>query len=364
MPIDFVVDAFWGSGGKGKVSAAYAAKKEIKILSTSNHPNAGHTYRDRDKTFVFKILHSAAALGECDCFISADSVIDPLQLSLELRENPDAMVGIHERAIIRTHCDIKDEQINHANIASTMQGGCAASVRKMQRPLLGRHDVGILEDYDQFPYLNEFFDSGQLCIMGNNEFFRQIFRAAEHDRVLHEVAQGYALSIDHGTHYPHCTYRNCLVASALDDLGLPPKLVGDVILVVRTFPIRVGNLDEYSSGDFPPDCRETTWDEIFQRAGFPESERKPEFTTVTKRQRRVATPSYETLQRAALQNGATGSVITFIEYLGWENREAKTFSDLNARAKQYIDQVEEITEAPVIGVSTGPMHEDMIWRQM
>jgi adenylosuccinate synthase len=212
------------------------------------------------------------------------------------------------------------------------------------------------------PKLRNYMNHGCLSVLDNKEFFRQYYKQAVDGDVLHEVAQGYGLSIDHGTHYPHCTYRNCLVASALDDLGMPAKLVGRVILVVRTFPIRVGNLDGNSSGDFPLDSHETTWEEIYEAAGFPQEERKPEYTTVTKRKRRVATPSFETLRMAALQNDATESVVTFIEYLGWENRLAKSFAELNDRAYRYINLVEETTGVPVIGISTGPMHDQMIWR--
>ena len=58
---------------------------------------------------------------------------------------------------------------------------------------------------------------------------------------LLEVAQGFGLSLL-GDFYPHCTSRNCTVAAGFDDMMLPLRYVGPVVLSARTFPTRVGNL--------------------------------------------------------------------------------------------------------------------------
>src|SRR5262245_105974 len=120
MPLDIVIDAFWGSGGKGKVSAAYADRIGHRHLSTSNHPNAGHTFRDDERTIVFKNLHSAAALGNRFCYLSADSVIDIGQLMNEITVSQPLHTFIHERAMWLHPDDLKEEQQSaKTRIAST-----------------------------------------------------------------------------------------------------------------------------------------------------------------------------------------------------------------------------------------------------
>lgn len=59
---NILLDAFWGSSGKGKVSAWLADAFGVSHVSSSNFPNAGHTFQSGDYKFVAKALPTALAL--------------------------------------------------------------------------------------------------------------------------------------------------------------------------------------------------------------------------------------------------------------------------------------------------------------
>ena len=97
------------------------------------------------------------------------------------------------------------------------------------------------------------------------------------------------LSLNSGFAYPYCTSREITVSSTLSDVQVHPSYLGKVCVSIRTFPIRVGNIIDNGSivgysGPFYPDSIELSWEDI----GV-----EPELTTITKRERRVATFSYE-----------------------------------------------------------------------
>ena len=100
-----------------------------------------------------------------------------------------------------------------------------------------------------------------------------------------EVPQGFELSLNSGLSYPYCTSREITVEQSMSDAQVHPSLLGEVYVVIRTFPIRVGNIVENGkvvgySGPFASDTEEITWESI----GVPD-----EYTTNTKRKRRVST---------------------------------------------------------------------------
>src|SRR5260370_1253782 len=97
--------------------------------------------------------------------------------------------------------------------------------------------------------------------------------------VIVEGTQGFGLSLIHGPDYPHVTSRDTTAAGFASEVGLSPRQVEEIILVVRTFPIRVG-------GPSGPLANEMTWEEIRELSGAPRVFH--EFTSVTNKLRRVA----------------------------------------------------------------------------
>src|SRR5207245_5595420 len=97
--------------------------------------------------------------------------------------------------------------------------------------------------------------------------------------VIVEGTQGFGLSLLHGPHYPHVTARDTTAAGFAAEVGLSPRQIEEIILVIRTFPIRVG-------GNSGPLEDEISWAEIQRLSGA--SEVQPEYTSVTGRLRRFA----------------------------------------------------------------------------
>jgi len=384
-----MLDQAWGSSGKAKMSCHLADKHHVSIASASCYPNSGHSavYGGDKRKYVFKVLPSPASLNveredsNIPLYLSPGTGFHIEQLLKEFvfSGNPD--IVIHDRASIVTDDHRQRESgtgtDSTKHIASTMQGSGAALSDKVMRK------AGVLLARDLTPSTLEQYAS-TLDIPGldigafieNTEIMPALdFRKRVQSELysgatwLHEGSQGYALSIDHGSHYPHCTSRNCTSMKALDDLGVPPQSIGDVYLNLRTFPIRVGNLVEDgievgNSGGFYPDCEEMTWEQVAKGANMSEDDAtaliERERTTVTKRIRRVCTFSWIGLRDACETNGVTKLCANFIQYFGVENANAKCRAALNSEARAFLDRLEAETNLPVVAIGTGADHDAII----
>ena len=80
-------------------------------------------------------------------------------------------------------------------------------------------------------------------------------------RILLEGTQGTSLSLHHGP-YPHVTTRDTTVSGCLADAGIAPSNVRRIIMVCRTYPIRVG-------GPSGPLAYEVDMQAIHERSGIP-----------------------------------------------------------------------------------------------
>lgn len=326
-----LLDTSWGSSGKGKVASTLALQYSVTDASTCNMPNAGHTVEVNGERTVYKVLPAASHFGAVS-WLGPGSVIDPQRLGTEDAFGKTSAIFIHDRAGTLRPEHAERERNELSIISSTMQGSGACLAEKVMRK--GKLWEGI---------------DG---VAGAN--FRRAYLAAVKEGVaLHEIAQGWGLSLDHGTHYPHCTSRNCGVGRAMDDMAIPPQLVGDVYGVVRTFPIRVGNTADGYSGGWLPDQREVTWEEIERNTGLTGLAEK-ERTTVTKRVRRVATFSHSLLTDCIKHNGVTKLWVTFAEYLDAKAYKVRHWDYLPTAVREFVTEIEDYNNIEVVGVSTGP----------
>ena len=290
---------------------------------------------------------------DASLWICPGSVFDPA-LALKEREmcGHTGDVLVHSRAtLLRPTDKAAENEIGSIRaIASTGQGCSVAMQRKRNREtdaLWGSHQAGKF--------------SGTLPSVWSDVVHEVL---AKKEMWLHEVSQGWALSLDWGTHYPQCTSRNCTTQGALDEVGVSPALLGDVYLNLRTYPIRVGNTAEGNSGGWWWDQTEVDWDHVAATCGMdPAILKTRELTTVTKRLRRVATFSYDLVARAARHNGATKIVINFANYIcpGVEGLRGDSLSILPKAARVFVDSVERATNVQVVGVGTGADLQDMVW---
>lgn len=121
-----------------------------------------------------------------------------------------------------------------------------------------------------------------------------------------EGTQGFGLSLLHGGYWPNATSRDTSAAGLLSEAGLSPLDVDDVTLVLRYHPIRV-------AGNSGPLLNETTWEQVQRLSG--RVDRLIEYTTVTKKVRRIAQFDPELVRRAIEINRPTRIVLNHIDYI-------------------------------------------------
>lgn len=365
-----VTDGSWGSCGKGLITTALAAKNRPEIISTTNMANAGHTAVHTDgRKFVAKALPSATALhswlGDYDPAI----VVGPsaaFDLEQMLKEIELCNVGhstiIHSRAgvILDEHKQLEcDNQDGTKHIASTMQGCGAFLAEKIMR----RKNLRLARDYEQ---LKRYAESN-ICELAKRitgadaqSFPIALYMLMKAGvTILHEGSQGFSLDINHGSHYPQCTSRGTTAMQNAADMGISHLHLGDIYLVIRPYPIRVGNVVEGGStvgysGDCYGDHHEMTWAEVAKAAGAPEEVMAGELTTVTKRLRRVFSFSAMQLRDAVVVNGATKIALNFANYIDWNCFGVGDFNALPTKVTDFIAKIEDIAGIPVTVVGTGP----------
>jgi len=377
-----VTDGQWGSCGKGLITTALAARYRPEIISTTNMANAGHTavHENGEDKFVAKALPSAAILRQwiagydphivvgCSAAFTIEQMHDEIQLT-----GSNYQLTIHERAGVITEAHKAAEgslETGTKHVASTMQGCGAFLADKIMR----RKDLKLARDY---PELNSHMPEHLGKKIDNiNPAIRDAVAGMSLPRalatlmhlfditILHEGAQGFSLDINHGSHYPQCTSRSTTAMQNLADMGLNHTHVGDIYLVIRPFPIRVGNVIEEGktvgySGDCYDDHEETTWTEVAQQCNAPPEVMQGELTTVTKRLRRVFTFSEKQLREAVAINGATKIALNFANYIDWACYGTSEYRELPTKVVDFITRIEDIAGIPVTVVGTGP-HNDHV----
>ena len=384
-----VTDGQWGSCGKGLITTALAAKHRPEVISTTNMANAGHTavWHDGQK-FIAKALPSATVLSKWMSdykpiiIVGSSSAFHIDQLIKEITETEVEYLFIHPRAGVITvdHQNAEqDLKTGTKHIASTMQGCGAFLSDKIMR----RANLKLARDYDVLlqymtPAIPGVIDLGTDClketISSPTTSTPVIFKRMLDNGMtfLHEGSQGFSLDIHHGSHYPQCTSRSTTSVQNLSDMGLATGYMGEVYLVIRPYPIRVGNVIEDGktvgySGDCYSDQRETSWEKIVKDAGAPPEAAQDiltkELTTVTKRLRRVFTFSTIQLKEAVVANGATQIALNFANYIDWSCTGMNDYTSLPQKVKTFIAEIEHVAGIPVTIVGTGPQNNHVCFRE-
>jgi len=207
-------------------------------------------------------------------------------------------------------------------------------------------------------------------------------KAGKH--ILFEGAQGTQLDIDHGT-YPFVTSSNTIAGNACNGSGFGPSHIDCVIGILKAYTTRVGE------GPFPTELLDATGDALQQKGG--------EFGATTGRKRRCGWLDGVVAREAVRLNGINGLAITKLDVLsgqpalklatsyeaegkkitalpgniktfakmqptyetlaGWseEISQARTVDELPAKARAYVQRIEEFTETPAYILSVGPGRE-------
>lgn len=336
-----IFDGQFGSTGKGLAGAWVGEHNQIDWATTNASANAGHTSIIDGKPVVLFHIPStyltARQHGQCNIYINAGAIIDLDVLCREIEElgiRVDEICVNPNAAIILPEDKEAEGQRNSSQtkIASTQKGCGAALARKIRRdgPNLGQY---LEKSFRKVPF--------QLKTISLNQ------KMSEGNSVVVEVPQGFSLSLNSSGFYPYTTSRDCTLQQGLSDAGVHPRHFHKSMAVLRTFPIRVGNIMDGErqigySGHVYPDQRETSWEAL----GLAE-----ERTTVTKRVRRVFTFSgkqYEHMLRHSMPD------IVFLNFVNYMTSQ---------KARDLVGQMKAIER--LNGLSTlhyygyGPASEDI-----
>lgn len=319
MGISIVVGGQFGSEGKGKTAYWFARELHASSVVRVGGPNSGHTVIDGDgKPAIFQVLPTAAIDREVNCVFPAGSYINTQLLFREIQMsgispekikiNPNAAIITDEQRAMEKSEDLP------GRIGSTGSGtGASVSMRVMRDPGFVRAcDVEELWPYlcDTTGLLRQELDQG------NN--------------VLIEGTQGFGLSNLHSPYYPKATARDTTAAGFLHETGLSPFDVEHIILVLRSYPIRVAG----NSGPLP---QEVSWDVVTAMSG--QHEPIQEYTSVTKKLRRVALFDPDIVKQAIAANRPDIIVMNHIDYIsGDQGVMSVQRQDFISRAEQQIGQ--------------------------
>ena len=319
--IHCVVDGQFGSTGKGALTAWLAEQlfrqgtylPNFQGAIYSGGPNSGHTSWFGDEQIVLKQLPTFAVYLYkhgviLPVYLSAGAVIDCNILREEANRYPRLPIFVHPNAAIVTEENKESEKKGTiAQVAGTRSGTGAALAQKILRD---KHAIA----------LNSLGNIAPNVMLQNHRL-----KPEQHSYFM-EVAQGFSLGIN-SHFYPKVTSRECTVMQGLADARIAPRHLTRCYMAIRTFPIRVGNVDGYSSGDWYEDQEETSW----ERLGV-----QPELTTVTKRIRRVATFSMTQFYEACYANDPDFVFISHMDYLN-HNSQMDLIESLSY-ARQHVDK--------------------------
>lgn len=332
MPATIVVGGQYGSEGKGKVTAILARRSNSPWLVRCGGPNSGHTVRIGGEDVVLRQVPSCAEPQRATFCVAAGCVVDEAILfgELEMLDIERERMIVDPRAVIVTEEDRHAERLALKDIASTCSGTGAALVRRMSR----RPNVALARDSEA---LNARCRVETVALL--------LHRALDDgEEVIVEGTQGFGLSLLHGQDYPFVTSRDTTASGFAMEAGLSPRQVDRIVMVVRTFPIRVGG----TSGPFE---NEISWDEIRRTSGAPKV--FPEFTSVTKRLRRVGRFDMSAVRMACCYNRPTSLAVMGLDRLDYTNTGVVDPSKLSPQARLFVDDLESASGVDVEFIGTG-----------
>lgn len=371
--VDTVVGGQAGSEGKGAVVAHLLRENDYAAAVRPGSSNAGHTvYADaadrgdalasgeeRWEKYIHQVLPSAATVDPViDLIMAPESSFGLDEFLEEVQDMVDRWgEGATGRVVVDPFAAVITDHHRHlerdrklgGDIGSTVHGCGAVRTEKIWR---SAGDVRLAKDYHA---LRDYLPEGADGRMWRAYDVIQS-HGREGDAVMVEGTQGALLSMNQSDYWPYTTSRDCIASSFLSSCGLPPSAVRDTWAVFRTYPIRVGG----TSG--PMRGKEIDFETIANRAGMEEP--PVEYTSVTKKKRRVFEWSFEDFVLAVRLNDPDYIALTFLDYLGAENYGATSADALNDAALEFVGEVERAARSEngsrVGLLKTGPLPEHVI----
>lgn len=336
-----LVGGQYGSEGKGAIAAKVANEYRVHVRVGS--PNAGHTIYWNGEKHVMQSIPCGWINPNAVIVIGRGALLNMKQFMKELTHIQQYYPDFISRLVIDPEAGVLDERFHkqeggtegemHRRIGSTGEGVGPARVARINR------------DPEQFRQFKDIASEYGLeeCLVTNTPKF--IAEAQDSGiNVLIEGTQGSALSLLH-SHWPYCTSIDTNVAGIISEVGIAPSRVTNVLMVVRTYPIRV-------AGNSGPMKGEITWEELSKRLG---KDMVPEKTTVTKKVRRIAEWDDELFEQSCILNAPTEIALTFADYIDPEIYGATSIAELT-QSWRFMKFIREhgLNDGKLVYVGTGP----------
>ncbi len=417
-----VVGTQWGDEGKGKIVDLLTERAAAVVRFQGGH-NAGHTLVIDGETTVLHLIPSGILRDGVACLIGNGVVLSLEALVQEADALVAKGVAVFERLRVSLGCPLilpshaaldlaREKARGSAAIGTTGRGVGPAYEDKVSRRALKVSDLFVREDFAA--KLGEVLDYHNFLL---EHYFRaepvdfaetldaalqaaeavtpitadvtQILQdlAEEGGSIVFEGAQGTFLDIDHGT-YPFVTSSNTVAAAASIGTGIGPRDLDYILGIVKAYTTRVG------AGPFPT--------ELFDDDGRHLATVGAEFGATTGRPRRCGWFDAVVLRRSIVNSSVSGLCVTKLDVLddletvqicvgyqidgkpiaglpvvadrfaeckpiyeelpGWRESTvgATRFEDLPAKARTFLDRIQELAGVPVDIISTGPDREQTI----
>ncbi len=414
-----IVGAQWGDEGKGKLVDVLAERADW-VVRYQGGANAGHTVHVGDESTVLHqvpsgILHPGVrcAIGN-GVVLDAESVFDEVDKLVATGVDVAGRLYLSDRAhlVMPYHKLVDKESAASKAIGTTGRGIGPAYEDKVARrgirvldlrhpdrlrQLVERgtdHANHILAGFGSQKRADAGFTLAALQTIAPRllaiaeDVGLAIHRAQKQGAaILLEGAQGSLLDIDHGT-YPFVTSSSTTAGGAAIGVGIGPRTIDAALGVVKAYTTRVGG------GPLPTEFDEAMGEHVRKLGN--------EYGATTGRPRRCGWFDALVVRYAVRVNGLTGLAITKLDVLdtldriglctgyridgevvtefpgdiadlagiepvyewfdGWKasTADARTLAALPAKARAYLDRLQELVECPAQYVSVGTRRDQII----
>ena len=341
--ITALIGGCFGSEGKGVISHYLA--NEYNVHVRVGGPNAGHSFYHAETDRVWKMQtipcgwvnpYAIIILGR-GMLLNFDILVEELKQIAEVDPNIYDRVFIDRKAGVLSQKFVEEEG-GHTGELGKRIGSTGEGVGASRRARIQRDPKDFLHA-DDVAYKYGLQDLLTSNTPGHIKRLNE--RGAN---ILLEGTQGYGLSMVHGP-WPYVTSHDTNAAQLASDVGIAPHRITNVVLVCRTYPIRVGG----NSGHL---YKELTWEQMAQRLNV-EVDDIIERTTVTKKVRRIGEWDERLVHEAVEINAPTSLAIMFLDYLTKKDEGKTEYADLSAKSKKFLTYLESIFDTPVAFAGTG-----------
>ncbi len=410
-----VVGLQWGDEGKGKIVDALSNEFDIVVRYQGGN-NAGHTVVIGDEEFILHLIPSGILRPDKLCVIGNGVVVDPAGLLHELDELRqrnialDGNLAVSDRAHVVFPYHKMLDKLQEADPAGRRIGTTGRGIGPCYADKMSRVGIRMCDLLDETTLAERLranlaqknrlfervYESEPLDFDGVFEEYRgygerlrdviqdtvTLLRQADRDgkRILFEGAQGALLDVDFGT-YPYISCSNASSSGVTTGTGLPPKSVGRVLGIMKAYCTRVGE------GPFMSELTGDLGEHLRQGGG--------EFGATTGRPRRCGWFDAVAVRHTAGVSGADSIALTKLDVLsglqnlsiavnyklsgrqldvlpadvgaldqcepvyetlpGWREdiSGCRSFSELPANARAYVEAIEERVCVPVESISIG-----------